>query len=38
MGLNGKTCAIALDDYEALMEAGGRHVFSFTIIQAELES
>lgn len=37
MGLRGRTCAVTLDDYEALMEEGGRHVFSFTIIQADLE-
>lgn len=35
--LDGRTCAITLDDYEALVEEGGRHVFSLTIIQAELE-
>lgn len=38
MGLHGRTCAVTLDDYEALVEDGGRYVFSFTIIQAELES
>ena len=35
--LHGKTCAITLDDYEALVEDGGRYIVSFTIIEAELE-
>lgn len=37
MELDGRTCAVTLDDYEALMEEGGRYVFSLTIIEAELE-
>lgn len=35
--LRGKTCAMTLDDFEALVTDGGRHLFFLTIVEAELE-